>query len=65
MYMMRIAKPKSDGGIFLLFNRDRYFKMGKFIEPVDQDKRVAKILTAGQLATDAPYLNGVATSITG
>lgn len=65
MYMIRIAKPKSDGGTFLLFNRDRYFKMGKFIEPVDQDKRVAKILTAGQLATDAPYLNGVATSITG
>jgi len=65
MYMIRISKPKSDGGTFLVFNRDRNFKMGKFIEPADQDKRVAKILTAGQLCTDAPYLNGVATAITG
>lgn len=65
MYMIRIAKPKTDGGTFLMFNKDRHFKMGKFIEPADQDKRVAKVLTAGQLCTDAPYLNGVITSITG
>ena len=65
MYMLRIAKPKSDGGIFLVLSSQRNFKMGKFIEPADQDKRIAKILTAGQLATDAPYLNGVCTSITG
>lgn len=65
LYMMRVAKPKTDGGIFLVISKSRNFKMGKFIEPVDQDKRVAKVLTAGQLATDAPYLNGVITSITG
>lgn len=65
MYMMRVAKPKTTGGIFLVVSKSRNFKMGKFIEPVDQDKRVAKVLTAGQLATDAPYLNGVITSITG
>lgn len=65
MYMMRVAKPKTDGGIFLVCSKSRDFKMGKFIEPVDQDKRVAKVLTAGQLATDAPYLNGVITNITG
>lgn len=65
MYMMRVAKPKTDGGIFLLLSKSRNFKLGKFIEPVDQDKRVAKVLTAGQLGTDAPYLNGVITSITG
>lgn len=65
MYMMRVAKPKTDGGIFLILSKSRNFKMGKFIEPVDQDKRVAKILSAGQLGTDAPYLNGVITNITG
>jgi hypothetical protein len=65
MYMLRIAKPKSDGGIFLVMNKDRNFKLGKWIEPVDQDKRVAKVLSAGQLCTDAPYLNGVLTGITG
>lgn len=65
LYMMRVAKPKTDGGIFLVVSKSRNFKLGKFIEPVDQDKRVAKILTAGQLATDAPYLNGVITNITG
>ena len=65
LYMLRIAKPGSDGGIFLTMNKDRNFKLGKWIEPVDQDKRVAKVLTAGQLCTDAPYLQGVATSITG
>jgi hypothetical protein len=65
LYMMRVAKPKTDGGIFLLTSKSRNFKMGKFIEPIDQDKRVAKVLTAGQLATDAPYLNGVITNITG
>lgn len=65
MYMMRVAKPKTDGGIFLVVSKSRNFKLGKFIEPVDQDKRVAKVLTAGQFATDAPYLNGVITSITG
>ena len=65
LYMMRIAKPGSDGGIFLVLSKERNFKLGKFLEPVDQDKRVAKVLTAGQLCTDAPYLNGVATQITG
>lgn len=65
MYMMRVAKPKTDGGVFLVISKSRNFKMNKFIEPIDQDKRVAKVLTAGQLATDAPYLNGVITSITG
>lgn len=65
MYLMRIAKPKTTGGIFLMFNRDRHFSLGKFIEPADQDKRVAKILSAGQLCTDAPYLHGVITNITG
>lgn len=65
LYMMRVKKPKTDGGIFLVISKDRNFKMGKFIEPIDQDKRVAKILTAGQLGTDAPYLNGVCTNITG
>lgn len=65
LYMMRVAKPKTDGGIFLVVNKAKNFKLGKFIEPIDQDKRVAKILTAGQLCTDAPYLNGVITNITG
>jgi len=65
LYMLRIAKPKSDGGIFLLISKDRNFKLGKFIEPADQDFIVAKVLTAGELATDAPYLQGVATNITG
>ena len=65
MYMLRVAKPGSDGGIFLTINKDRNFKLGKWIEPVDQDKRVAKVLTAGQLCCDAPYLQGVITSITG
>jgi hypothetical protein len=65
LYMLRVAKPKTDGGTFLVISKSRNFKMGKFIEPIDQDKRVAKVLTAGQLATDAPYLNGVITSITG
>jgi len=65
LYMMRVAKPKTDGGVFLVISKSRKFKMGKFIEPIDQDKRVAKVLTAGQLGTDAPYLNGVITSITG
>lgn len=65
MYLLRVAKPGTDGGIFLVCSRDRNFKMGKFIEPADQDKRIAKILTAGQLCSDAPYLNGVATNITG
>jgi hypothetical protein len=65
LYMLRVAKPKTDGGIFLVVSKSRNFKMGKFIEPIDQDKRVAKILTAGQLGTDAPYLNGVCTNITG
>lgn len=65
MYFIRIAKPKTDGGTFLVLSKARNFKMGKFIEPIDQDKRVAKVLSAGQLCTDAPYLNGVATSITG
>lgn len=65
LYMMRVAQPKTDGGIYLITSQDRDFKMGKFIEPVDQDKRVAKVLTAGQLCTDAPYLHGVITNITG
>lgn len=65
LYMMRVAKPKTDGGIFLLISKSRNFKLGKFIEPLDQDKRVAKVLTAGQFGTDAPYLNGVCTNITG
>lgn len=65
LYMMRVAKPKTDGGVFLIVSKSKNFKMGKFLEPIDQDKRVAKVLTAGQLATDAPYLNGVITSITG
>jgi hypothetical protein len=51
--------------MFIVINKDRNFKLGKWIEPVDQDKRVAKVLTAGQFCTDAPYLNGVITSITG
>lgn len=65
LYMMRVAKPKSDGGIFMLISKKANFSLGKFIEPVNQDKRVAKVLTAGQLCVDAPYLNGVATNITG
>lgn len=65
LYLMRIAKPKTTGGIFMVFNRDRHFKLGEFRKPVDQDKRVALVLSAGQLCTDAPYLNGVITNITG
>jgi len=65
MYMLRVAKPKTDGGIFLCISKERNFSLGKFIEPADQDKRIAKVLTAGQLCTDAPYLNGVITNITG
>ena len=65
LYLMRIQKPKTTGGIFLVFNRDRHFKLGEFRKPVDQDKRVALVLSAGQLCTDAPYLNGVVTNITG
>lgn len=65
LYMLRIAKPKTDGGMFLTISKQADFKLGKFIEPVNQDTRVAKIRTAGQLCTDAPYLSGVITSITG
>lgn len=65
LYMLRIAPPKSTGGLFLILSNQRNFKMDPFIKPIDQDIRVAKVLSAGQLATDAPYLNGVATNITG
>ena len=65
LYMLRIAKPKSTGGIFLVVSSQRNFKMESFIKPIDADYRVAKVLTAGNLAVDAPYLNGVATNITG
>ena len=65
LYMIRIAKSGSDGGTSLQISKQRNFTLGKWIEPADQDKRVAKVLTAGQLITDAPYLNGVITSITG
>lgn len=65
LYMLRIAKPKTDGGIFLCVSKQADFKMRPFQKPVDQDFRVALVLTAGQLATDAPYLHGVATNITG
>lgn len=65
MYFLRFAKPASDGGIFLVIHRDRNFKLRPFITPIDQDIRVAIALTAGQLCTDAPYLNGVITNITG
>lgn len=65
LYMMRIAKPKTDGGVFMVISKERDFKMMPFVRPIDQDKRVAQVLTAGQLCTDAPYLNGVATNITG
>lgn len=64
-YFLRFAPPRSDGGIFLALHRDRNFKLGPFRIPVDGDYRVAYSLTAGQLCTDAPYLNGVATNITG
>lgn len=65
MYFVRFAKPKSDGGIFLIMHKDRNFKLGKFREPLDGDYRVAYSLSAGEFATDAPYLNGVASNITG
>lgn len=65
LYMLRIAKPSSTGGIFLVVSSAKNFKMEPFIKPIDQDIRVSKVLTAGQLCCDAPYLNGVATSITG
>lgn len=65
LYMLRIAKPKTDGGTFLCVSKQRDFKLMPFQKPVDQDIRVALVLSAGQLGTDAPYLNGVATSITG
>lgn len=65
LYMLRIAKPRSTGGMFLVISNQRNFKMEPFIKPIDQDIRVAKVLTAGQLCTDAPYLNGVIPTITG
>lgn len=65
MYFLKIAKPKTTGGTFLLLSKSANFKMRPFQKPIDQDKRVALVLTAGQFATDAPYLNGVATNITG
>lgn len=65
LYMLRIAKPKTDGGLSLVVSRSRNFKLGKFIEPTNQDFVVAKILTAGELICDAPYLQGVIASITG
>lgn len=65
MYMVRIAQPNSDGGTFLVVAKSENFSLGRFIEPVNQNKKIAKVLTAGQLCTDAPYLNGVITSITG
>lgn len=65
LYMIRFAKPKTTGGMFLVISNQRNFKMEPFIKPIDQDIRVAKVLTAGQFGTDAPYLNGVATNITG
>lgn len=65
MYFIRIAKPKTDGGTFLVISKNANFKMRPFQTPINQDKRVALVLSAGQLCTDAPYLNGVATNITG
>lgn len=65
LYMLRIAKPKTDGGIFLCVSKQRDFKLMPFQRPVDQDMRVALSLSAGQLGTDAPYLQGVITNITG
>jgi len=65
LYMLRVGKPKASGAIFMLVSRKRNFSMGKWIEPNDKDMRTMKILTAGQLATDAPYLQGVVTNITG
>lgn len=65
LYMLRIARPKSTGGMFLIVSNKANFKMQPFIKPIDQDIRVSLVLTAGQLACDAPYLNGVATNVTG
>lgn len=64
-YFLRFAKPKTDGGIFLVVHRNKNFKLGPFRTPVDGDWKVAYSLTTGQFCTDAPYLNGVATNITG
>lgn len=65
LYMLRIARPKSTGGMFLIISNQRNFKMEPFIKPIDADYRVAKVLSAGNLGCDAPYLQGVATNITG
>lgn len=65
MYLLRINTPNSDGGLFLTVSKQRNFKMRPFIEPVNQDARVSLVFSAGELCTDAPYLNGVATGITG
>jgi len=65
LYMVRWARPRSDGGIFFLIHRSRNFKLGPFRIPTDGDYRVAYSLTAGQLGSDGPSLSGVATNITG
>lgn len=65
LYMLRIAPPTSDGGIFLVISKQRNFKMEPFIKARNQDVRSSLVFTAGELCTDAPYLNGVATNITG
>jgi len=64
-YMLRIGKPGSSGGLFLVISKQRNFKLFPFQRPIDQDIRVAPVMTAGQLCTDAPYLQGVITNITG
>lgn len=65
LYMLRIKQPNSDGGIFLSVSKTRNFKMMDFIRPINQDVRTSLVLTAGELCCDAPYLQGVATNITG
>jgi hypothetical protein len=64
LYMVRIAKGKTTGGVSLVISSQKNFKMGEFRKPVDQDIRVALVLSAGQLVNDAPYLSGVMTNIT-
>lgn len=63
LYMLRIKQPNSDGGLFLSISKTRNFKMEEFRKPVNQDVRTALALTAGELCCDAPYLQGVATTI--
>ena len=47
----------------VVIHKDANFKMGKFIEPANQDARTAKLIAQLNVVNDGPRLNGIHTSI--